>query len=520
MELAFEREERLLHAARVGDDALISQLLDDDTDPNELTDTGEFKRIKGTLTPIHVTPLHASVFKNHAAATRLLLDRGADPSIADSLNVTPLMKAAYMGLQEQLRMLLDAGAELEAVEPITGHTAFLWACHDGKTDCAEMLVRAGCNSSHRNKSGLTGRDIAQQRGHTAVVERLRAVVVEQLATRASSHGIAIEDEPEPALDIEPDAAGATLHSAAGAGDTATISQLLDEGCEINVLKDGWTALQMAVMLNQLPAAQLLLNRGADPSIPNSLGITPIIMASGNEESLPLLRLLIEAGAELDTAQPQTGRTGFHEACIKGNAGCAEALARAGCNVSLRDLDGKTGRECAEELAAEPAPTPFQVGDRVERRDGAVPWGEGFVTQLEPLEVTASSTNPNGQGFVWEEVRPLIDERESEAAEVAAAERERYTAVLERLAALKRTEANRKKKEKKRRKKEREKQEAMKAAAAAGDVADPVAELDDEPEPAPEPAFEAMLAAMKAEDALAAPAAEVSPTFAHGSSPRC
>jgi len=239
------------------------------------------------------------------------------------------------------------------------------------------------------------------------------------------------------------------------------------------------------------------------------------LRTGNEESLPLLRLLIESGAELDTVQVQTGRTAFHEACVKGNAGCAEALARAGCNISLRDLDGKTGRECAEELAAEPAPKPFQVGERVEKRDAAhVPWTEGFVTQLSPLTVTSSSTNPNGQGFVWGEVRPLSDEGQSAAAEVAAAERERYKAVLERLAALKKTEANRKKKEKKRRKKEREKQQAMEAAAAAGDVADPVAELDDEPEPAPEPAFEAMLAAMKAEDAMAAPAAEVSPTFAH------
>ena len=39
MELAFEREERLIYAARVGDEALISQLLDDGTDPNQLTDS-------------------------------------------------------------------------------------------------------------------------------------------------------------------------------------------------------------------------------------------------------------------------------------------------------------------------------------------------------------------------------------------------------------------------------------------------------------------------------------------------
>ena len=148
--------------------------------------------------------------QKHRAEAIALLRRGADVNARDDFGSTALMFALQHAAIVEL--LLDAGAELEAVEPITGHTAFLWACHDGKVDCAEMLVRAGCNSSHRNKAGLTGRDIAQQRGHPAVVERLRAVVVEQLATRASSHGIAIEDEPEPAIDIEPDAAIAALRT--------------------------------------------------------------------------------------------------------------------------------------------------------------------------------------------------------------------------------------------------------------------------------------------------------------------
>ena len=64
-------------------------------------------------------------------------------------------------------------------------------------------------------------------------------------------------------------------------DLDAAKRLRAEGADVDSRDgDGWSALQMAVMLNQLPAAQLLLNRGADPSLPNSLGITPVIMASG------------------------------------------------------------------------------------------------------------------------------------------------------------------------------------------------------------------------------------------------
>ena len=77
---------------------------------------------------------------------------------------------------------------------------------------------------------------------------------------------------------------------------------------------------------------------------------------------------------------------------------------------------------------------LRVGDRVARRSGgAGAWGEGFVTQVgstssrlcEPaLLVTVSSTDPNAEGYAWDEVRPLrggaqiIDEPEDVEAEMA------------------------------------------------------------------------------------------------------
>ena len=49
---------------------------------------------------------------------------------------------------------------------------------------------------------------------------------------------------------------------------------------------------------------------------------------------------------------------------------------------------------------------FKVGDKVKRRMKGEDWEVGFVTQLEPLKVTISDTDPTGKGYGWAEVRPL------------------------------------------------------------------------------------------------------------------
>eukprot|EP01045_Picozoa_sp_COSAG04_P040453 COSAG04_NODE_11827_length_685_cov_1.781570_1_plen_206_part_10 len=76
---------------------------------------------------------------------------------------------------------------------------------------------------------------------------------------------------------------------------------------------------------------------------------------------------------------------------------------------------------------EPEPEPeeeppglFQVGDKVLRRwDPTDAWGIGFVTQLDPLKVTSSATDPSGDGIAFTEVRHLPAMSAELAAAVAA-----------------------------------------------------------------------------------------------------
>ena len=46
-------------------------------------------------------------------------------------------------------------------------------------------------------------------------------------------------------------------------------------------------------------------------------------------------------------EPDTGCTAFHYTCVHNRAECAEALARAGCDVGAKTLEGFTGQQLAE-----------------------------------------------------------------------------------------------------------------------------------------------------------------------------
>ena len=170
---AAEQGRALLVAAGRGDRGTMGRLLESGLDVNALVESGEKHPLTGQ--PIRTTALVEALEYKQAAAARLLLDRGADPNLANSVGCTPLMAAATKDSLPLLRLLVEAKAELNAVMPITGMTAFLFACSNGSADCAEALVRAGCDTSLRDKFGKTGRDYAQEFGHTEVLERLRSL---------------------------------------------------------------------------------------------------------------------------------------------------------------------------------------------------------------------------------------------------------------------------------------------------------------------------------------------------------
>ena len=74
----------------------------------------------------------------------------------------------------------------DAVDLDTGMTAFHIACDANQPECAEELARVGCDVGVKGNDGETGREIAERRGHAAVVARLRAAAGEQLPAAPGS----------------------------------------------------------------------------------------------------------------------------------------------------------------------------------------------------------------------------------------------------------------------------------------------------------------------------------------------
>ena len=249
------------------------------------------------------TVLIEAVGTNQVAVTRLLLERGADPSLGDRHGVTPLIAAAVDDYLPLLLMLIEAKAEVDSAEPVYGCTAFHYVCMEGNADCAEALVRAGCDTSLRTKDGKTGREIAQQMGHTAVLERLDALEKErerelveaaynnelQTMERLIAEGVSVEAKDE--------YGDPAVFNAAHAGHLDALKLLRQHGANLDATdSDGETALMTAARWGKADCAEALLEWGADKDAANNYGNTALHLAA-NWPRLECARLLVRARAD-------------------------------------------------------------------------------------------------------------------------------------------------------------------------------------------------------------------------------
>ena len=91
--------------------------------------------------------------------------------------------APSLGLEmTTVQLLLAHGLMIGAASLCSDNTAFHCACliGDACVDCVELLVRAGCDTSLRAKNGETGKDIAERLGNTAVLYKLRSLMLENM----------------------------------------------------------------------------------------------------------------------------------------------------------------------------------------------------------------------------------------------------------------------------------------------------------------------------------------------------
>jgi ankyrin len=254
--------------------------------------------------------------------------------------LTPLLYAAREGCVECARLLVDAGAEINLADP-EKISPLLMAVINGQWDTAQYLIKKGANP---NQFDFWGR------------APLYAAVDLNTLPRGG--------RPDwPSLDETTSLQVVEMLLAAGANPNAQLKLSPpfrnignDRGLD-GMLTTGATPLLRAAKALDAPAIAALLAKGADLSLANSRGMTPIMAAAGlgsvdadtrgfylsddtQQRSIESLKLLIKAGADINSKDSR-GLTPLHEAARWGWNEVVQFLVANGADLNAKDNRGNT-----------------------------------------------------------------------------------------------------------------------------------------------------------------------------------
>ena len=235
-----------------------------------------------------MTPMFLAARTGNAPIVRLLLEAGAKPSVTTSTGTTALMLAAGSGRIEAVGALIEAGADVNRKDLVNGQTAVMFAAALNRAEAIAMLAAGGADLN--------------------VVTKLS-----EISTGDSQRRVNSRRQSRPTVTMGGNAA---LHYAARDGQMDAVRALVEAGAAIDVLtgNDKTPPITQALVTGNLDMAQYLLESGADPTIANADGLTPLYATldaqfaqrtwypppSVEQEKtsyLDLMRSLLKAGAD-------------------------------------------------------------------------------------------------------------------------------------------------------------------------------------------------------------------------------
>ena len=261
----------LMYAVLYSDAATVRALLDRGADPNVGNDA-------------RATALMWAA--NDVEKTRLLLDRGAKVDAkSDDGRTALLIAAGQRGAAAVVKLLLDRGANPSMKAPGQGGetSPLLEAATAGDAPIVRLLVERGAD--------------VKSVGYVGLAFTLHARCFECFDILAKSM------DPQ-TITI------ATLVASPPLGDGTTLTRLLDRGADPAFKDQQGSSVLMRVASSDLfpvDVVRALIARGADVNVANASGATALGIARRNGHTTPVVDLLIKAGAN-DADAPRAALT--------------------------------------------------------------------------------------------------------------------------------------------------------------------------------------------------------------------
>lgn len=327
-----------------------------------------------------------------ALAAIVVVVAGQSAAYADSL-----LEAAQRGDSEAAIGALTEGASVAATQA-DGTTALHWAVYNGDVELVRRLI-------------ATGTDVAASNdyGSTPMAEAAVRADVDILASLLAAGG-----DPD-----SPNADGQTvLMVVARTDNLAAAELLLEHGADINAVEQRkqQTALMWAAAQGQTGMVELLLAHGAEIEARSKInvwerrvtaeprvkditpgGFTPLLFAA-REGCLGCVRALVSAGADLHKTNPDT-ISPLLMALLNAQFDTAEYLVASGADVNQWDRWGRTPLYAAVDYNTLP------IGGRPDRPSMSTLSGLDMIDIL-----LAAGANPNAQLKLFPPYRSLRADR--------------------------------------------------------------------------------------------------------------